>query len=331
LANAEEVVRILKKDVLTTWNGRDARTIKPREVIDLLDGIVDRGSPVMANRTATYLGQMFKFGIHRTIVDDSPVKLLYKPGGKEKPRDRAFSEDELEAFVHGHAVACVTAQRAHCLMFLLLTLQRGTELSLATWSEFDFMKQEWHVPRQHSKNRLAHVVPLTDWALEELLALKELSRGSRFVLPDETGDGHENPKLLTRGVARLLPRFKVLGVSAFTPRDLKRTGRTNLGRLRVVKRVAELVINHVKEKLEGTYDVYEYLTEKREALESWAAYLRELKRRPISDRLRAAMDGMPARRKEPTQDETVHCQTSTNDSKDFEVESPTNCINLDLV
>ena len=24
LANAEEVVRILKKDVLTTWNGRDA-------------------------------------------------------------------------------------------------------------------------------------------------------------------------------------------------------------------------------------------------------------------------------------------------------------------
>jgi len=115
--------------VLTTWNGRDARTIKPREVIDLLDGIVDRGSPVMANRTATYLGQMFKFGIHRTIVDDSPVKLLYKPGGKEKPLDRALSEDELEAFVHGHSVACVTAQRAHCLMFLLLTLQRGTELS----------------------------------------------------------------------------------------------------------------------------------------------------------------------------------------------------------
>jgi len=73
----------------------------------------------------------------------------------------------------------------------------------------------------------------------------------------------------------------------------------------------------VKEKLEGTYDVYEYLTEKREALESWAAYLRELKRRPVSDRLKAAMDGMPAPRKEPTQDETVHPQTSTNDSKDL--------------
>jgi len=76
LANAKEVVRILKKDVLSVWHGRDARTIKPREVVDLLDGIVGRGSPVQANRTATYIGQMFKFGIHRTIVDDSPVKLL---------------------------------------------------------------------------------------------------------------------------------------------------------------------------------------------------------------------------------------------------------------
>jgi len=182
------------------------------------------------------------------------------------------------------------------MMFLLLTLQRGSELSLATWSEFDLMKREWHIPRQHSKNRVPHVVPLTDWAIQELLALKALSRGSRFVLPDETGEGPEDPKLLTRGVARLQSRFKALGIHRFTPRDLKRTGRTNLGRLRVVRRVAELVINHVKDKLEGTYDVYEYLTEKREALELWAGYLAELKRRPVCERLRTAMSELPAAR-----------------------------------
>jgi hypothetical protein len=82
LANAQEIVRILRKDILPIWARRDARTIKSREVVDLLDGIVERGSPVMANRTATYPGQMFKFGIHRSI-EDSPVKLLYRPGGKE--------------------------------------------------------------------------------------------------------------------------------------------------------------------------------------------------------------------------------------------------------
>ena len=33
------------------------------------------------------------------IVDSSPVQLLYRPGGREKPRDRALSEKELTAFM----------------------------------------------------------------------------------------------------------------------------------------------------------------------------------------------------------------------------------------
>ena len=48
----EYVKRVLDVDVLPIWKGRDARTIKPREVVELLDGIVQRGSRVMANRAA---------------------------------------------------------------------------------------------------------------------------------------------------------------------------------------------------------------------------------------------------------------------------------------
>ena len=41
-----EVKRILDKDVLPAWGSRKAKTIKRRDVIVLLDAIVDRGSPV---------------------------------------------------------------------------------------------------------------------------------------------------------------------------------------------------------------------------------------------------------------------------------------------
>src|SRR5262249_5451524 len=78
------VQRMLSADVLPFWGKRDARTIKPREVIELLARVVDR-SPVMANRLAGILSQMFRFGIHRAIVEPSPVQLLYKPGGREPP------------------------------------------------------------------------------------------------------------------------------------------------------------------------------------------------------------------------------------------------------
>jgi hypothetical protein len=36
---------VLNADVLPRWSDRDARTISSREVVELLDKIVDRGSP----------------------------------------------------------------------------------------------------------------------------------------------------------------------------------------------------------------------------------------------------------------------------------------------
>jgi len=47
----EYAERILQKE-LAGWSHRDARTIKLREVIELLDAIVERPAPVMANRVA---------------------------------------------------------------------------------------------------------------------------------------------------------------------------------------------------------------------------------------------------------------------------------------
>jgi hypothetical protein len=44
--------------------------------------------------------------------------------------------------------------------------------------------------------------------------------------------------------------------------------------------VAERVLNHAREKIEATYDVHDYIDEKRVALDKWAAHLRTLLRSP---------------------------------------------------
>jgi len=272
----EYVQRILARDVLPAWQGRDARTITPREVIELLDGIVARGSRVMANRVASLLAQMFKFGIHRAIVENSPVMLLYRPGGREKPRARAFSEEELQAFLQNLDDACRFQRLPHILRVLLLTVQRRSELALAEWREYDFKGKTWTIPDAHAKAGKGHVVPLSDWAVEELQKLKVMADGSRYVLPNGDKSAPLDPKYITRSVARCLKRFKRHGVGAFTPHDLRRTGRTALARLGVKVHVAERVLNHARERMEATYDVHDYLAEKREALEKWARYLADL-------------------------------------------------------
>jgi integrase len=275
--NPEYVERMLARDILPEWHGRDARTITPREVIELLDGIVARGSRVMANRTAGLLAQLFKFGIHRAVLENSPVMLLYRPGGKEKPRARALSEQELKSFLQNLDDACRFQRLPHVLRVLLLTLQRRSELALAEWREFDFKEKTWTIPAAHSKAGKGHVLPLSDWANEELQKLKVMSGGSRYVLPGPDRAAPADPKYITRSVARCLKRFKKHGVAAFTPHDLRRTGRTGLARLGVKLDVAERVLNHARERIEATYNVHDYLEEKREALEKWAQYLRHLR------------------------------------------------------
>jgi len=272
----EYVQRILDAEVLPRWGSRDARTIKPREVIELLDEIADR-APVMANRVAGILSQMFRFGIHRAIVEATPVQLLYRPGGKEKPRARVLSEEELKAFLRNLDDACRFQRLPHVLRVLLLTLQRRSELALAEWREFDFRAKTWSIPDAHAKTGKGHVLPLSDWAVGELQKLKVMADGSRYVLPSGDKSQPIDPKYITRGVARCLKRFKKHGVAAFTPHDLRRTGRTGLARLGVKVDIAERVLNHARERMEATYDVHDYVDEKRESLDKWAKYLAELR------------------------------------------------------
>ena len=63
----------------------------------------------MANRVASILSQMFCFGIHRAIVETTPVQLLYRPEGKEKPRARVLSEEELQAFLRTWTMRAVSS------------------------------------------------------------------------------------------------------------------------------------------------------------------------------------------------------------------------------
>lgn len=120
-------------------------------------------------------------------------------------------------------------------------------------------------------------MPLSDWAIEELQKLKMIASGSHYVLPNVDRSASIDPKYITRSVARCLKRFKRHGVAAFTPHDLRRTGRTGLARLGIKVDIAERVLNHARERMEATYGVHHYIDEKREALEKWAKYLADLR------------------------------------------------------
>ena len=81
------------------------------------------------------------------------------------------------------------------------------------------------------------------------------------------------------------------------PHDLRRTGRTTLGRLKVPPFVGESVINHSKDVLEETYDLWDYFDEKRDALERLENYLVSLRDNERTDAAGQADQSPPTRRR----------------------------------
>jgi integrase len=92
-------------------------------------------------------------------VDSSPVQLLYRPGGKEKPCSRVLSKAELRAFLTNLDDACQFKRLPCVLRVLLLTLQRRSELALAEWGEFDFLEKTWTIPDLRAKTGNGHILP----------------------------------------------------------------------------------------------------------------------------------------------------------------------------
>jgi len=68
----QEDKRCLEKEVLPLWGRRKARDITKRDVVLLLEGIVERGSPVMANNALEKVRKMFNFAVERDILSFTP-------------------------------------------------------------------------------------------------------------------------------------------------------------------------------------------------------------------------------------------------------------------
>ncbi|MEE8483131.1 MAG: Arm DNA-binding domain-containing protein [Nitrospinota bacterium] len=98
--SVKEDERILRVDIIPVWGRHKAKSITKRDVITLLDGIVERGSPIAANRTFALVRKMFNFAISRDILQSNPCFCLKAPS-KENQRDRVLTEDEIKAFWNG--------------------------------------------------------------------------------------------------------------------------------------------------------------------------------------------------------------------------------------
>lgn len=264
----EAARRAIEENILKQWKSRPAESITRRDGVLLLDRIVDRGAPVMANRVAALLAQMFRYGVERGILDASPFVALSRPGGTEKARHRRLEDREIRIFWKKLTRARLSFEVRTALKLILVTAQRPGEVALAAWEEFDLEHRMWTIPEQRSKNGQAHQVPLSDLALTLLKHTRRHFGQTQYLFPTrcwrQKGSVPMTVRALSQGIRDKRDHF---GLPPFTPHDLRRTAASLMTAIRVPRLHVEKVLNHTIDDVAEIYDRYDYAEEKRVALE----------------------------------------------------------------
>jgi integrase len=267
-----EDARILEKDVLPDWGQRKAKDITRRDIIRLLDGIVERGAGIMANRTLAVIRKMFNFAVTRDIVPISPCIGARAPA-PEKRRDRVLTPDEIRALWLGLEAAKMAEGTKLALKLQLVTAQRKGEVVSAAWDELDLAEGWWTIPGNKSKNALPHRVPLSPLAIELLQSARVFAGNSPWVFPSPRGSKHITPEAVDHAIRR--PGLAGLGFT-FVPHDLRRTAASHMTGMGIPRLVVSKILNHVERGVTAVYDRHSYDREKRQALEAWGRRLKAI-------------------------------------------------------
>lgn len=270
---AEEVERCIRRDLLPRWETKAIGSITKRDVVDAIDVVKERGKHSAAHHVLGYARSVFEFAIARDMITHNPCDRI-KPSaliGRKSTRQRVLTDDELR----GLWLACErVGEYGRLLQLLLATGQRRSDVAEAPWREFDLDKELWTIPPERFKSEVPHLVPLSQLALDIIGKLDD----SGDFLFHITGFSREKKKLdrFMLGIMRKHdPRATLV---RWTVHDLRRTMRTRLSEkaLGVPYEVREAVIGHAKKGLDRVYDQHDFLDEKREALDAWAARLTQI-------------------------------------------------------
>jgi integrase len=263
--SAQETERLLRQHVLPRWRGRMVHEVTRRDVLDILDRVVDGGAPIAANRVLAAVRKFFNWCVARDIIAASPCAGV-KPPTVERARDRVLNDGELRLV--WQVADKLGGTFGPLVKLLALTGQRRDEVAQMRWEEVDLENRLWTLPAGRTKNNKPHEVPLSNAALTVLKNVPHVTTSS-FVF---TTNGGASP---ASGYSKNKRRLDALLPADMPPwrlHDLRRSCASGMARLGINLPVIEKVLNHTSGSFAGIVGVYQkhsFADEKRAALEAW--------------------------------------------------------------
>lgn len=270
---------------------RLARDIEPVDVLNVLRPIYERGKKAMADHVRSYVRSAYSWGMksENDYRSTSPRRfnLVSNPAAgiptePKKPGERWLREEEwvkMWRWLQNPDVA-IHPSYPRAIMLLMLTGQRVQEICTLHVDQYD--RDEGMIDWSKTKNGKPHAIPLPGLAIELLNSLTPNEHGWFF-------PGSKDPSLSVQHqtLYSFLWRQRDRGVIPHvTNRDMRRTWKTLAGKAGLTKEIRDRLQNHTLQDVSSkSYDRYSYIAEKREAMEIWDKFVRDMIRDKTPPRL----------------------------------------------
>ena len=276
-----KVTRWLELHVFPWIGAQPIAELEPPEVLAMLRRIVKRGTINTAGRVRETVSAIFRFAIATgrakrdaaaDLRDALPRSTAQHFGAITDAKKLGELLRAIEGF-QGHP--CTLA----ALRLAPLLFQRPGELRGMEWNELDFEAAEWRIPASRRKLRKAtkenprtppHIVPLSSHAIAILRDLHALTGSGRFVFPG-IRDGRRPMSNNTVNAA-----LRRLGYTTeeVTGHGFRHTASTMLNELGWNPDAIERQLSHKdRDSIRGTYNLAEYMAERRKMMRAWANHL----------------------------------------------------------
>ena len=196
---ADRLLASMNNHIFPIIGHQSVSELKPRNFIDLLKGIEEKGLLEVASRTRQHLCSVMRHAVHQGLIDTNPAANL--DGVTAPPVRRHYPALPLERLpelierIEGYHQGRELTRLA--VMLTLHLFIRSSELRFARWNEIDFRNRIWTIPATRetitgvrysgrgAKMRTPHIVPLSRQAICILKQIKEISGHLEIVFPGD--------------------------------------------------------------------------------------------------------------------------------------------------
>ncbi|AUY40506.1 integrase [Leclercia sp. LSNIH3] len=266
----------LQKNIVALIGKMKVEDVRPRHIDTVLQDVLERGSPTVANDVLRMLKRLFDYAVVRGMVEVNPAISFgaKDAGGKEEGRKRALSREELVMFFKALRRGRGISRENELTFKIILALGvRKMELCAAEWSEFNLDKGVWYLPGERAKNGDDIDIPLAQPVIEWIKEIRLFAGDSRWLIPARRSRTTSHVSRATLNMVMPSVLKEMADVEPFSIHDLRRTMRTQMAAIGIDPVIAERCLNHKIPGVQGIYNRHEYFEERKAALAQWADLL----------------------------------------------------------